>query len=742
MSSSPYSDTDDRQSSSDVSTVDLSSRSSSLYLDYPQQNQSAQYEQQQIRNHHKLRTSPKCSPLRPSEDNYNRVGSHGSQISAHQRRFNLSSIDSRSQHQTSSPTASAEPPSFITINPGSRMYTYMFLLFVAFAIVHAVFQGFENMHDARQSQYNNYQSDLSKDSLRINDEDEVPTLNNRMKYDNRSTNENREGGAVAATASASSVSAEPSATILSRTSQLSYLISNLGAGDVVECYVVTRMAQLTNVVSTVPLGNAANAGNRNLDGEDAETAKESQETIAAASTTSSAQPTGPILIRKSGLAFRYRPRVASAPNSPDTPDAPKYFEITLEYGPQRTGSTKSFESLPMLHVDTETDAGSNKYVSWENEGRVYHSTYISNDWTEAYYMAPITGVVLEKILQRAVDYPRKRPRYQPFEVVSVPSGNLIVRSSGSDDFVWEMFRDLADLYVEIDPILVPNRGKVQFYVADATSTQKEVADEESQSTAKRREPNPNVQRVKGGLEAGRAAAFYEKFYNCANAIKTGDYSMYLPPATPEPTSAPTEIVSAFPSMSPSGQATSHSSMASSELVDEASGVDAEDTAANLTLADTGVPEVPTGQNVTSAGQYTNDQNNEVDSEDDGALEASNPALQDQNNTEVVTNNTGSVRTRFLRSMEDENESEVLDESLENTNYNSTLDELPAVDGNSTSDADEEDVAEAAEKLQQAAVEAAENAANVASKNSSAVRVLRVQYHSAYCLQYSYSIVCC
>jgi hypothetical protein len=50
-----------------------------------------------------------------------------------------------------------------------------------------------------------------------------------------------------------------------------------------------------------------------------------------------------------------------------------------------------------------------KFVSWENEGRVYHTTRISNEWTEAYYMAAITGVVFEKIVQRAVEYAIKRP---------------------------------------------------------------------------------------------------------------------------------------------------------------------------------------------------------------------------------------------------------------------------------------------------------------------------------------------
>ena len=134
-------------------------------------------------------------------------------------------------------------------------------------------------------------------------------------------------------------------------------------------------------------------------------------TPASASTTNSNIPTGPILIRKSALAFRYRPRVASATHIPHTAgssssvpvehvsqgdqlEQQKYFELTLEYGPQRSGAAKTSESMPMIHVDMElmAEAGNTngdgneysigKYVSWENEGRVYHSTQISNEWTE------------------------------------------------------------------------------------------------------------------------------------------------------------------------------------------------------------------------------------------------------------------------------------------------------------------------------------------------------------------------
>ena len=47
------------------------------------------------------------------------------------------------------------------------------------------------------------------------------------------------------------------------------------------------------------------------------------------------------------------------------------FELTLEYGPQRTGSTQSFEAMPSVnghHRDLEYEDGDGMYVSWENHG--------------------------------------------------------------------------------------------------------------------------------------------------------------------------------------------------------------------------------------------------------------------------------------------------------------------------------------------------------------------------------------
>ena len=337
------------------------------------------------------------------------------------------------------------------------------------------------------------------------------------------------------------------ATILSRTTQLSKLLITLDASDVIEVYVVNRLAPLASIVSSstssVEESDKSHVHVRRMLDESRGKGSKSEAKVegdTTSSTTSSSNiPSGPILVRKSALAFRYRSRVALASHghhfsdehlenlSPgDQLEQQKYFELTLEYGPERTGVSKTAESIPIVHVDTEhqtrDDNNDNgKYVSWQNEGSIYYSTKISHDYTDAYYMASITGVVLEKIIQRAIQYTYKHPRYQPFEVISIPSQKQILKSSGSEDFVWHMFHELSDLFVDIDPLVLPPRARVQFYVSDVEEDEKD----NNQSTNRR--TNPNVQKVEGTSEASQAALFYEKFIRCASAIRTGDYSMYM-----------------------------------------------------------------------------------------------------------------------------------------------------------------------------------------------------------------------
>ena len=332
------------------------------------------------------------------------------------------------------------------------------------------------------------------------------------------------------------------ATILSRTTQLSKLLITLDASDVIEVYVVNRMAPLASIASS-NVGDSDKSVHRILGesgGKGSKTEAKVEGDISSSTTSSSNIPSGPILVRKSALAFRYRSSLALASHghhfsdehlenlSPgDQLEQQKYFELTLEYGPQRTGVAKTAESIPIVHVDTEhqTTGDNNdngKYVSWQNEGSIYYSTKISHDFTDAYYMASITGVVLEKIIKRAIQYTYKHPRYQPFEVISIPSQNQILKSSGSEDFVWHMFHELSDLFVDIDPLVLPPRARVQFYVSDVEQ------DDNYVNQPSNRRTNPNVQKVEGTSESSQAALFYEKLLNCASAIRTGDYSMYMP----------------------------------------------------------------------------------------------------------------------------------------------------------------------------------------------------------------------
>ena len=430
-------------------------------------------------------------------------------------------------------------------HPSSRSLVVLAFLFIlGIALSHAVASGYESTKRPLGTETNNISS--SNDKRIVNEKSEQNPLSTTTPADEE---EKMEGITTA---------------VLTRASQLSVLIAQLDASDVVEVYVVTRLAHLSNMGSKVGAGSTGGNGNgkirRILDESKAANSSKiavEPKIVASESMRSSPQvlsksgegninlPSGPVRIHKPALAFRYRPRVVSHEEFSSSSSSPhehrKYFELTLEYGPERTGATRTFESLPVIQMDTElmAEAGNDdfgKFATWSNDGRVYYSTHISDEWSDAYYMTSITGVVVEKIIQRAAEYNNKRPRYQPFEVISKPSGKLLLKSSSADDFVWEMFHDLADLYVEIDPLLVPARGRVQFYVSDPDEN--EINEQEGDqrerliggdetnggdkySKTKTKAMNPNVQMVTGTLEASRAAVFYEKFANCASAIKTG-----------------------------------------------------------------------------------------------------------------------------------------------------------------------------------------------------------------------------
>jgi len=588
-----------------------------------------------------------------------------------------------------------------------------FLFLVSIAIMHAIASGFENMHHDSKPQF--IQESSHEDIYGRSVEDEL---------DNTSTYEG-EGES-------------PVATILSRTSQLSNIL-HLDASDVVECYIVTRMAPLTNVAASGSVGGNSNndstndnkndkkgnrrrrvkrmldeaSGSKDTD-DSSEKEEEGDNESSSTSSTTNNIPSGPILVRKSALAFRYRPRVASVSHgshsssitvdnqSPwDEIEQQKYFELTLEFGPQRTGVTKTSESVPLVHADM-VDGTIGKYVSWENEGRVYHSTTISSEWTEAYYMASITGVVLEKIIQRAVDFTYKRPRYQPFEVVSIPSQNLLLRSSGSDDFVWEMFRDLAELYVDIDPLLVPPRSRVQFYVADpeeddedddvqrvdeskeSSNVLNNNKDTISTSSNRRKQPNPNVKKVR---EASQAAAFYEKFFNCAHAIKSGDYSLYLPPPTVAPTAMPTD--SKPPSAMPSGI-----------------GEEAKDNEDSAPLQDDSIPDSTLRKNTTEDDYDTQN----TTQYDDGGQRRVEEYKENHINTTIQASVLEKLKSNPVDiDKENENVTAPASDLPPQNSQDTSLDDSDDLDETETIQSSEDDPAEIAEKAAIEAAKAAENA---------------------------------
>jgi hypothetical protein len=150
-------------------------------------------------------------------------------------------------------------------------------------------------------------------------------------------------------------------------------------------------------------------------------------------------------VQKMAIGIRYRPKVSLTGQLVKDP-----LELTLEYGPQRLGPRLNHDTTPFIQVEE-----SSSYISWDNVGKVYYTTKIvSENFVSSYYMASMTGAVLEKILLQAVEYTEKRRFYQPFSVYSLENGREI-RSSSSSDFTQFMWTHLANLGVEIEPILPP-----------------------------------------------------------------------------------------------------------------------------------------------------------------------------------------------------------------------------------------------------------------------------------------------
>eukprot|EP00554_Chaetoceros_debilis_P016659 CAMPEP_0194111220 /NCGR_PEP_ID=MMETSP0150-20130528/10279_1 /TAXON_ID=122233 /ORGANISM="Chaetoceros debilis, Strain MM31A-1" /LENGTH=685 /DNA_ID=CAMNT_0038800601 /DNA_START=146 /DNA_END=2200 /DNA_ORIENTATION=+ len=292
--------------------------------------------------------------------------------------------------------------------------------------------------------------------------------------------------------------------ILTRSTELAQLLA-LDAGDVVECYALTRMAKLEN---------SGMSGKTTL------------------------------TVRKSAIGFRYKPKSSS-------PDAvtKEPFALTLEYGPQRTGSTQSFEAMPSVNGhkrELEKEGEEGMYLSWENHAKIYYGLQIEEEeWDNAYYMAPITGAVLSNIMHDYIfDYPILHPRYQPIRVVEKSTGALVLNSSNSDDFVWNVFQKLADMYVAVDPILAPKRYALHLHVDKVGRDVEKLEGTTHVVVGQNGEDGNEIKRN----VANAAADFYYNLYSCVEAISTKDYSKYESTSAPSP--PPTITTTTSPTSSP------------------------------------------------------------------------------------------------------------------------------------------------------------------------------------------------
>jgi hypothetical protein len=270
------------------------------------------------------------------------------------------------------------------------------------------------------------------------------------------------------------------------------LVAGLDAGDVLECYLITRTSYLHGI-----------AENR-------------------------------IPVHKQVIGLRYRPP-SSASNTAPAAGANRGsafangitgkppLSLTLEYGPTRTGRTPDLphDVLPrIVPEDNEVDM-----VTWENEAQVYYTTSISPDTHEdANYVTSLTGAVLSHLLLEACAYPLipSRRRYQPFAVVDVRTNATLLRSSSDRDFIQAMMQVLANVGVVLQPIIPPHPGLVQLTAIG------------------------KVERIPTATSRTVVAQFYQTLYKCVEAIAAANVTAALPIP-----SAPTAAPSKTPSMAPS-----------------------------------------------------------------------------------------------------------------------------------------------------------------------------------------------
>eukprot|EP00980_Cylindrotheca_fusiformis_P006967 scaffold1469_cov119-Cylindrotheca_fusiformis.AAC.11 len=278
--------------------------------------------------------------------------------------------------------------------------------------------------------------------------------------------------------------------VLSR-SIIPTITSGLDASDVLECYALVRK---------VPLHGIANST---------------------------------LHIQKAALGFRYRPQ-GGAGSSAAAAVVRNPVEITLEYGPQRVGGI--MDAMPLVQI--EGAGTSAAFLSWDNVGRVYYTTKIvSEHYLSSYYMASMTGTVLGKMLNKAVEYAEQRRRYQPFAVFTAAAGGggatgggdnnnnnnnnnnniqRTLKSASSQDFTSYIWKELAGLGVEIEPILSPPIYEARLWTSGVVEKV-----------------------IPEGQVAQDAAMFYYRLYECMTAIATNDYSEFTPTTQPSISLSPT-----------------------------------------------------------------------------------------------------------------------------------------------------------------------------------------------------------
>ena len=284
--------------------------------------------------------------------------------------------------------------------------------------------------------------------------------------------------------------------VLTRSTIPNLAITSLDAGDVLECYYLTRNTLLHGTT---------------------------------------------IQITKSALGLRYRHRRATGLKYDR-----RRLELTIEFGPARAGNTLLHESIPRViedHVGENVDSPfSSANVLWDNEGKVYYSEFIDTDtYSTANYLASVSGALLSKLLNSAVDYVdsfsgknKRRRRYQPFSVYlasslrSQPSSdNLnisqdplqpkqLLKSSTDTDFLQYLFASLVEMGVELKPVILPVVTEIRLHAMDMV-------------------------KVQTGTSL-LPVMFYRKLSDCIKAIGSLDYSVYnisKSIATSGPTQSPT-----------------------------------------------------------------------------------------------------------------------------------------------------------------------------------------------------------